>query len=68
MSLSIRPLPKPALGECALCKIRGELTLWDSNLGGRICQDCEPFLDAAEKILVALKCGHPDEFLVRRNP
>jgi len=42
--------------------------LWDSNLGGLICQDCEPFLDAAEKVLVALKCGHPDEFLVRRNP
>ena len=33
---------------------------WDSNLGSRICQYCEPFLDAAEIALVEVKCGtHP---------
>jgi hypothetical protein len=61
MSLSIRPLPKKALGECALCKTQRELSSWDSNLGGRICENCEPFLEAAEVALVAAKCGHPSD-------
>jgi hypothetical protein len=37
-------------------------------LGGRICKDCEPFLEAAEIALVAAKCGHPSDTLVFRNP
>jgi len=68
MSLSIRPLIKKALGRCALCKTQRELLFWDSNLGGRICKDCEPFLEAAEIALVAAKCGHPSDTLVFRNP
>ena len=59
MSLAIRALPKAVLGVCALCKTEQELSAWDSNLGGRICRECEPFLDAAETALVAAKCGHP---------
>ncbi len=61
MSLSIRPLLKKAFGECALCKTQRELSSWDSNLAGRICEDCEPFLGAAEIALVAAKCG-PSRF------
>jgi len=68
MSLSIKPLLKKTLGECAMCKTQGELSSWDSNLGGRICQDWEPFLEAAEIALVAAKCGHPSDTLVFRNP
>ena len=68
MSLAIRPLPKRVLGECALCNTQRELSSWDSNLGGRICEDCEPFLEAAEVALVAAKCGHAADTLVFRNP
>jgi len=68
MSLSIRSLVKKAVGECALCNVQRELASWDSNLGGRICEDCEPFLEAAEIALVAAKCGHPADTLVFRNP
>ena len=68
MSLSIRLLPKKALGECKLCETQREVASWDSDLGGRICQDCEPHLDAAERALVAAKCGHPYDTLVFRNP
>jgi hypothetical protein len=57
MSLSIRRLVKKASGHCALCHSQGELSSWDSNLGGRICGDCEPFLEAAERSLVAAKSG-----------
>jgi len=68
MSLAIRALPKAVLGVCALCKTEQELSSWDSNLGGRICPECEPFLEAAETALVAAKCGHPDDSIVLRNP
>ena len=68
MSLSIRPLSKRVLGECALCKTQRELSSWHSNFGGRICEEREPFLEAAEVALVAAKCGHPAETLVFRNP
>ena len=68
LSLSIRPLPKKALGECAVCNAQRGPSFWDSNLGGRICEDCEPVLRAAEIALVAAKCGHPAETLVFRNP
>ena len=68
MSLSIRRLLKKASGHCALCHTQRELSSWDSNLGGRICEDCEVFLEAAEFALVAAKCGHPPDTLVFRNP
>jgi hypothetical protein len=68
MSLAIRLLPKKAIGRCVLCNTHGEIWSWDSNLGGRICQDCERFLDAAEVALLAAKCGHPYDALVYRNP
>ena len=45
-----------------------ELSSWHSNFGGRICEEREPFLEAAEVALVAAKCGHPAETLVFRNP
>jgi len=68
MSLAIRPLLKKVLGKCGLCNTQQELSLWDSNLGGRICLGCEPFLRAAEILLMAAKCGHPSDTLVFRNP
>jgi hypothetical protein len=68
MSLAIRPLRKAALGRCSLCDADAELWAWDSNLGGRICRECEPYLDAAEGALVAAKLGHPQDTLVLRNP
>jgi hypothetical protein len=49
MSLAIRPLQRKGFGECGLCGNHGELLSWDADLGSRICQYCEPFLDAAEK-------------------
>jgi uncharacterized protein (DUF2252 family) len=45
MSLAIRALPMAVRGVCALCKTEQDLSSWDSNLGGRICRDCEPFLE-----------------------
>lgn len=68
MSVSIRALPKIALGKCRLCTVQGELPFWDSDLAGGICQRCEPFLKAAEIALIAAKLGHPSDFLVFRNP
>jgi len=68
MSLAIRPLLKTAVGQCSLCDTVAELWAWDSNLGGRICRECEPYLEAAEIALVASKLGHPQETLVFRNP
>ena len=68
MSLAIRPLQKTALGRCSLCDADAELYAWDSNLGGLICCECEPYLDAAEAALVASKLGHPQDTLVLRNP
>ena len=68
MSLAIRTLPMAVRGVCALCKTEQELSSWDSNLGGRICHDCEPFLDAGENALVAAKYGHPSDTLVLRDP
>jgi hypothetical protein len=53
VNLSIRPLLKKAFGKCALCNTRRELSSWDSNLDGRICQDCEQFPEGAEIALVA---------------
>jgi len=68
MSVSIRLLPKQTAGECRLCNTRQELQFWDADLAGPICQDCEPFLGAAEVALIASKFGHPSDFLVFRNP
>jgi len=68
MSLSIRPLFEKVVAECALCNTQRELAFWDSNLGGRICEECEPFLEAAEIALVVAKCSHPADTLVFRNP
>jgi hypothetical protein len=68
MSVSIRALPRTRVGECSLCTIQQELPFWDSDLAGRICQSCEPFLRVAEIALIAEKFGHPSDFLVFRNP
>jgi hypothetical protein len=64
MSVSIRALPKTAVGECSLSTTEGELPFWDSDLAGRICQSCERFLGAAESALIAAKFGHRSDFLV----
>jgi hypothetical protein len=55
MNLSIRALIKKAFGKCALCNTRRELSSWDSNLDGRICQDCEQFPEGAETALLTAK-------------
>jgi hypothetical protein len=68
MSLAIRPLAIAAHGECKLCANQRELSAWDSNLGGRICGECEPFLVVAEIVLVANGCAHPADTLIFRNP
>jgi hypothetical protein len=68
MSLSIRPLLKKVVAECALCNTQRELASWDANLGDRICEECEPFLEAAEIALVVAKCSHPGDPLIFRNP
>jgi hypothetical protein len=53
MNLSIRPLLKQAFGKCALVNTRRDVSSWDSNLDGRIRQDCEQFPEGAEIALVA---------------
>jgi hypothetical protein len=68
MSFAIRPLLKRTSGECRLCQSHAELHFWDSDLVGRVCEDCEPFLGTAEKALVAADFWHPSESLVFRNP
>ena len=68
MSLSIRPLIRKTVAKCVMCNTHRELAFWDSNLGGRICEECEPFLEVAEIALVVAKCSHPDDTLVFRNP
>ena len=68
MGLAIRPLAIAAPGECKLCVKLQELLFWDSNLGGRICGECKPFLEAAEVVLVANGCAHPADTLIFRNP
>lgn len=68
MSLSIRSLVRKTVANCALCNTLRELAFWDSNLGGRICEECEPFLETAETALMVAKCGHPGDTLVFRNP
>jgi hypothetical protein len=68
MSFAIRPLTKKNWGDCQLCKSRVELLFWDSDLGGRVCQDCEPFLGDAEIALVSADCWHPSDSLVFHNP
>jgi hypothetical protein len=68
MSFAIRPLMKRKLGKCRLCESQVELLYLDSVLGGGVCQDCEPFLEAAETALVAADYWHPPDWLVLRNP
>jgi len=68
MSFAIRPLTKRTSGKCQLCQSQVELLYLDSDLGGRVCQDCEPFLGAAETALVAADCWHPSDSLVYGNP
>ena len=55
------------MGACGLCNTEGELPFWDSDLAGRICQECAPFVRAAEVLLVGAKCGHPADFLILRK-
>jgi hypothetical protein len=49
-------------------KVSENSPTWDSNLGGRIWCDCEPFLEAAETPLVAAKYGRNDDTLVFPDP
>jgi hypothetical protein len=68
MSFAIRPLTRKTSGECRLCQNQRDLPYLDLSLGGRVCEDCEPFLGAAEVALVAADYWHPSEGLVLRNP
>jgi hypothetical protein len=68
MSFAIRPLIKRKSGKCQLCEREAELLYLDAVLGGSVCQDCEPFLGAAESVLVAADFTHPPDSLVHRNP
>jgi hypothetical protein len=68
MSFAIKPLTKKTSGECRLCQGQVELRYLDLDLGGRICEDCQPFLESAETALVAANCWHPIDSLVLHNP
>lgn len=68
MSFAIRPLKKRISGGCQLCKSEAELVYWDSDLAGRLCQECEPFLRSAEAALVAADCWHPSDALIFHDP
>jgi hypothetical protein len=62
------PLTKKTSGECRLCQAQVDLRYLDLDLGGRICEDCQPFLESAETALVAANCWHPTDTLVLHNP
>jgi hypothetical protein len=68
MSFAIRPLVKRKSGKCGLCESQVELLYLDSILGGAVCQDCEPFLGAAENALLAADYWHPPDSLGYRSP
>lgn len=64
MSFAIKPLIKKISGKSQLCQSQPELVYLDSILAGCVCQDCEPFLAAAETALVAAEFWHPYDSLV----
>ncbi len=68
MSFAIRPLTRKTSGKCQLCQSQADLPYLDLSLGGCVCEDCEPFLGAAEIALVAANCWLPTEALVFSNP
>ena len=68
MSFAIRPLTRKTTGECRLCQCQVDLRYLDLDLGGRVCEGCEPFLEAAETALVAANFWHPTDSLVFYNP
>ena len=68
MSFAIRPLTNKTPGECRLCQCQVDLRYLDLDLGGRICEDCKPLLEAAEIALVAANCWHPTDSLAFHNP
>lgn len=68
MSFAIRPLTRKTSGKCRLCQSQADLSYLDLSLGGCVCDDCEPFLGAAEVALVAADYWHPSDALVFRNP
>jgi hypothetical protein len=53
------------------CKVCGELQLlayWDSDVDGRVCEECSGFLEQAEKVLLENELGFPPDTLVVQNP
>jgi hypothetical protein len=68
MSFAIKPLTKKTSGENRLCQGQVELRYLDLDLGGCICEECQPFLESAETALVAANCWHPTDSLVLHNP
>jgi len=68
MSFAIKPLTRKTTGECRSCQCQVDLRYLDLDLGGRVCEDCQPFSEIAETALVAANCWHPTDSLVFLNP
>ena len=55
-------------GSCKVCGELLALAYWDSDVGGRACEECSGFLEEAEKVLLKNELGFPPETLVVQNP
>ena len=60
--------PPVVNGSCKVCGELQMLVYWDSDLGGRACEECSGFLEEAEKVLLENELGFPPETLVVQNP
>jgi hypothetical protein len=55
-------------GNCKVCGDLRTLSCWDSDVGGRACEECSGFLVEAENVLLEHELVYPPEALVVRNP
>ena len=60
--------PPVVSGSCKVCGELGLLTYWDSDVGGRACEECSGFLEQAEQVLLENELGFPSDTLVVQNP
>lgn len=60
--------PPVVSGSCQVCGELQILAYWDSDVGGRACEECSGFLKEAEKVLLENELGFPPDTLVVQNP
>ena len=60
--------PPVVNGSCKVCGELQMLACWDSDVGGRACEECSGFLEEAEKVLLENELAFPPETLLVQNP